>query len=106
MIWVGRGKAAALSGGFVPQKMLIESEWRAFASRMTILGARVCLFPKDRFATTTTYAPIFGVFLPLCLALARPEADKWVMPKLAACVSCAAGLAIRSSGGRRQEVGS
>lgn len=30
------------------------------------------------------YAPIFEAVLPLCLALARPEADDWVMPKLAA----------------------
>lgn len=40
-----RGQAAALSGGFVPQKMLIESEWRAFASRMTILARGSVFFP-------------------------------------------------------------
>lgn len=47
--------------------------------------ARVCLFPRDRFATMI-YAPIFEVFGPLCLGLARPEADDWVMPTLAACM--------------------
>ena len=73
-------------------------EWRSSCAGLSFSQG-------GRFATTI-YAPIFEGFLPLCLGLARPEADKWVMPKLAGCVSCAAGLAIRSSGGRRQEVGS
>lgn len=69
--------------------------------------ARVCLFPRDRFATTI-YAPIFEVVLPLCLALARPEADNWVMPKLAACL-CLVLQGWRSGrqvgGGKRLGVG-
>lgn len=99
------GRLKVYQVGLFLKKMLMSSEWRAFASRMAILVRGTVFFPGDRFATTI-YAPIFEVFLPLCLGLARPEADKWVMPKLAACASWAAGLAIRSSGGRRQEVGS
>lgn len=43
------GQDAALSGGFVPQKMLIQSEWRAFASRMTILARGSVFFPGTVF---------------------------------------------------------
>ena len=53
------------------------------------------------------YAPIFEAFLPLCLALARPEAVNWVMPKLAVCVLCcrAGDQVVRWEGRRYWELG-
>lgn len=106
---MGGGDGAGLQlyqGGLFLQKMLIESEWRAFASRMTIL-ARVCLFPRGRFATMI-YAPIFEVFLPLCLCLGAPKGwFNWVMPKLTAYVFyCRAGdQVVRWKGGGSWELG-